>query len=499
MRKGRWIRSVLISTVVALAAFAVVISLHYAPVLGLDLQGGASVVYKPAHKVSTATLNETISIIQNRVNALGVGEPSIGQQGSDIVVDLPGVKDPKTALSYIGQTAILQFRPVLCQAPLYTKPPASLHLKKAQLTPTCPTSTTNTASTLQYVPTTNPLKATAASTALLPEYKGNSSTVIGRYVVGPTLLTGNAIKSVFAAPLSQSASNQWAINFTLTAKGAPVFNQIAKTYYHQLLAVVLDGTVQSAPQINATNFNGQGQITGNYTQASATDLATILHYGALPVQLVQQTVQTISPTLGAASLRAGLIAGIAGLIVVMLYTILYYRLLGLVVVGGLVTTFAALWAIIAYLGHSAQLTLNLSGVTGIIVSIGVIVDSYIVFFERLKDEARNGRSLRASVDTGFTKAFRTIIAADLVSFIGAALLYYFSIGDVRGFAFFLGLSTILDVASAWFFTRPLVLWIGNSISPRHYRWLGVPVVQVTQKPAAGSGVIKPSRVAAKGV
>jgi preprotein translocase subunit SecD len=499
MRKGRWIQSVLISTVVAIAAFVAVISVHYHPVLGLDLQGGASVVYKPARKVSAATLDETISIIENRVNALGVGEPSIGQQGTDIVVDLPGIKDPKRALSFIGQTAILQFRPVLCTAPLYTKPPASLHLKKSQLTPTCPTSATDTASTLQYVPTTSPLKANSAQTALLPEYSGNSKTVVARYVVGPTLLTGNAIKSVYAAPESQTVSNKWAINFTLTAKGAPVFNQIAKTYYHQLLAVVLDGTVQSAPEINSTNFNGQGQITGNYTQATATDLATILHYGALPVQLVQQTVQTISPTLGAASLRAGLIAGIAGLILVMLYTIFYYRLLGLVVVGGLATTFAALWAIIALLGHTAQLTLNLAGVTGIIVSIGVIVDSYIVFFERLKDEARNGRSLRASVDTGFTKAFRTIIAADLVSFIGAALLYYFSIGDVRGFAFFLGLSTILDVASAWFFTRPLVLWIGNSISPKHYRWLGVPLVQVTQKPLAGTGVIRPSRVATKGV
>ncbi|MEX6430705.1 MULTISPECIES: protein translocase subunit SecD [Ferrimicrobium] len=500
MRKGRWIRSVLISTVVAVAAFVAVISAHYHPVLGLDLQGGASVVYKPARKVSASTLNETISIIENRVNALGVGQPSIGQQGSDIVVDLPGVKDPKTALSYIGQTAILQFRPVLCQAPLYTKPPASLHLKKSQLTPTCPNPSAKTASLLQYVPSTSPLKATSASTALLPEYQGNSKKVIARYVVGPTLLTGNAIKSVFAAPQPQSASNQWAINFTLTAKGAPIFNQIAKTYYHQLLAVVLDGTVQSAPQINSTNFNGQGQITGNYTRASATDLATILHYGALPVQLVQQTVQTISPTLGAASLRAGLVAGIAGLILVMLYTILYYRLLGLVVVGGLATTFGALWAIIALLGHTEQLTLDLSGVTGIIVSIGVIVDSYIVFFERLKDEARHGKSLRASVDTGFSKAFRTIIAADLVSFIGAALLYYFSIGDVRGFAFFLGLSTILDVASAWFFTRPLVLWIGNTIDPKHYRWLGVPVVQVTQKPIAGTGVIKPSRrVVTKGV
>jgi len=495
MRKGKWIRSVLVSTVIAIAAFVAVLVAGYHPVLGLDLQGGASVVYKPSRPVSQSILAQTISIIENRVNALGVAEPSIGQQGNDIVVDLPGVKDPRKALSIIGETAILQFRPVECVVPPYSPPPKKLHLTKAELTPSCPSSPTASTAAEAFVPTTPPTQAAHVPVALVPQYSGHK--VVERYVVGPALLTGNAIKTAYSSPDTQGAAGKWVVNFVLTSKGSPQFNAIARTYYHREVAVVLDGVVQAAPVINSTNFNGQGQITGDYTKSQAHDLAVVLRYGALPVQLVQQTVRTISPTLGAASLRAGLIAGIGGLVLVLLYTIVYYRLLGLVVVGGLATTFAALWAIIATLGHTVSLTLNLAGVTGIIVSIGVIVDSYIVFFERLKDEARNGKSLRASVDAGFGKAFRTIVAADLVSFIGAALLYYFSIGDVRGFAFFLGLSTLLDVASAWFFTRPLVLLIGNVISPKHYRWLGVPVVQVRERAPAGTGIIRPSRVAAR--
>lgn len=495
MRKGKWIRSVLASTVIAVAAFVAVLIVGYHPVLGLDLQGGASVVYKPTRAVSQSVLDQTISIIENRVNGLGVAQPSIGQQGKDIVVDLPGVKDPRRALSIIGETAILQFRPVECAIPLYTPPPKKLHLTKAQLTPSCPTSPTGSVAAEAFVPTTPPTEAAHVPVAVVPQYSGH--TVVARYIVGPALLSGSAIKNAYASPDTTAAGGKWLVNFVLTSKAAPEFNSIARTYYHRDLAVVLDGVVQAAPRIDATNFNGQGQISGNYTQSQASDLAVVLRYGALPVQLAQQTVQTISPTLGAASLRAGLIAGIGGLVLVLIYTIVYYRLLGLVVVGGLATTFAALWAIIATLGHTVSLTLNLAGVTGIIVSIGVIVDSYIVFFERLKDEARNGKSLRASVDAGFSKAFRTIVAADLVSFIGAALLYYFSIGDVRGFAFFLGLSTLLDVVSAWFFTRPLVLLIGNVLSPRRYRLLGVPVVQVKDRDVAGTGIIRPGRVAAR--
>jgi preprotein translocase subunit SecD len=188
---------------------------------------------------------------------------------------------------------------------------------------------------------------------------------------------------------------------------------------------------------------------------------------------VRQTVDSVSPTLGAASLRAGVAAGLAGLILVMLYMIVYYRALGIVVILGLGTTAALLWAIVSFLGHSSGLALDLSGVVGLIVSVGVTVDSYIVYFERLKDEVRAGKTIRSSVDKGFARAFRTIVAADAVSFLGALILYLLSIGAVRGFAFFLGLSTLLDVVTAYVFTRPLVILLGRNRVVTEARFLGV--------------------------
>ncbi len=453
--------------IISIGAFLSVLALNYSPILGLDLQGGLSVVFAPAHKVDQATLNETISIIRNRVDGLGVAEPNISEQGRNIVVELPGVKNPKQALSIIGQTAQLRFRPVLCSAPPYSKAPASLHIPASALTPTCPTSSTNS-NLLAYVPTSSSSQDVASATVILPQIVNN--VVQTRYVLGPTVLDGSSIKTAYAG---LSSSGSWLVNFSLTKTGSPKFDAIATKYYKQYLAIALDGNVISAPQINATSFGGQGQISGQFTQSQAESLALVLRYGALPVQLVQQTVQTVSPTLGKASLKAGVLAGLVGLAAVMLYTIFYYRILGVVVVFGLGTTAALLWGIISYMGHRNGLTLDLSGVTGLIVSIGVTVDSYVVFFERLKDEVRAGKTIRSSVDVGFKKAFRTIVAADLVSFIGALLLYLLSIGPVRGFAFFLGLSTLLDVATSWTFTRPLVIIMGRSATLTKFGWLGI--------------------------
>ncbi|CAG4932007.1 MULTISPECIES: protein translocase subunit SecD [Acidithrix] len=466
MKRSGWFM-VIATFVISIGAFVAVLALNYAPVLGLDLQGGLSVVYAPAHTVSQATLNETISIIRNRVDGLGVAEPNITSQGHDIVVQLPGVKDPAAALKIIGQTALLRFRPVLCSAAPYTKPPASLHLTASELTPTCPTSATNS-NILAYVPTTSTAADLPTSNVILPQIVNGA--VVGRYVMGPSVLTGSALKSAYAG---LDSTGNWLVNFTLTKTGSPAFDALAKKYYGQYVAIVLDGNVISAPKINSTSFGGQGQISGQFTQSQADNLALVLRYGALPVQLVQQTVQTVSPTLGQSSLKAGVFAGIVGLIVVMAYTIFYYRALGIVVVLGLGTTAALLWGIISYMGHTSGLTLDLSGVTGLIVSIGVTVDSYIVFFERLKDEVRSGKTVRSSVDRGFKKAFRTIVAADLVSFIGALLLYLLSIGPVRGFAFFLGLSTVLDVVTSWTFTRPLVMILGRSEVVTKAKWLGM--------------------------
>jgi preprotein translocase subunit SecD len=187
-----------------------------------------------------------------------------------------------------------------------------------------------------------------------------------------------------------------------------------------------------------------------------------MNFGALPVRLEALTTETVSPTLGHSALVAGLAAGLVGLALVLLYTILYYRMLGFVILLGLGATAALLWAIISALAHtSVAPSFDLAGVTGLIVSIGITVDSYIVYFERLKDEARAGRSIRTSVDRGFRSAWRTVLAADFVSLLAAVLLYLIAVGDVRGFAFFLGLSTLLDVFMTWYFTRPLVILLGR--------------------------------------
>jgi preprotein translocase subunit SecD len=265
----------------------------------------------------------------------------------------------------------------------------------------------------------------------------------------------------------QDQTGAWVVNYTLTSTGSPLWDKVASQNFHQLLAIELDGVVQSAPIIQPTqttfsSFLGTGQISGSFTEASAKNLALAMNFGALPVRLQALNTVTVSPTLGHSALIAGLGAGLAGLALVLLYTILYYRALGLVIVFGLAVTAALLWAIISSLGHTAFApSFDLAGITGIIVSIGITVDSYVVYFERLKDEARAGRSVRSSVDRGFRSAWRTVLAADTVSLLAAVLLYIIAVGDVRGFAFFLGLSTIMDVVITWYFTRPLVILLGR--------------------------------------
>ncbi|PZS18407.1 MAG: protein translocase subunit SecD [Acidimicrobiales bacterium] len=445
--------------VVCFGALAATMSLGYAPQLGLDLQGGASVVYKPAHPVPMDTLDQAIAIIRNRVDGLGVANPNIGRQGDNIVVQLPGVKNAQRALQIVGQTAQLEFRQVLCPAPAYS-PPSPATPPPAPMAPSC-------SANLAQVPTTSRSLDKPSATVVLPVSSASGG---GREVLGPALASGTIIKTANAA-LNQNGT--WQINFGLTSPGSATFDSIAKVTYQKQLGIVLDGLVESAPTINSQSFNGSGQITGTFTEAQAKNLALELRYGALPVQLQQQTVQTISPTLGKSSLQAGLIAGLVGLALVLAYTVVYYRAFGVVVLLGLVTTAALLWAIVSLLGVSQGLTLDLSGVTGLIVSVGITVDSYVVYFERLKDEVRAGRSVRTSVDKGFSRAFRTILAADLVSLIGAALLYLLSVAQVKGFAFYLGLSTLLDVASAYLFTRPLVILLGQSRLFTETRWLGV--------------------------
>jgi preprotein translocase subunit SecD len=222
------------------------------------------------------------------------------------------------------------------------------------------------------------------------------------------------------------------------------------------VAIVLDGLVQSAPRINEAITAGNAEITGNFTQTDATDLANVLKYGALPLAFDRGEVQQISPTLGADQLRAGLIAGFLGLGLVILYSLLYYRGLGVVSVGSLLIAGSITYLLFLLFGKWLGFTLTLAGIAGAIVAIGITADSFIVYFERIRDEVREGRSLRSAVETGWIRARRTIIVADFVSIIASALLYIFAVGGVRGFAFTLGLTTLIDLFVVFVFTKPIV-------------------------------------------
>ncbi|MGH9242885.1 MAG: protein translocase subunit SecD [Acidimicrobiales bacterium] len=299
-------------------------------------------------------------------------------------------------------------------------------------------------------------------------------------------LTGRVIDGAQAA----IPNNEWVVQLEFDAAGLDLFNQVAEACFNsgetcpsRQVAITLDGRVESAPQIQPQEavfspFTRDGVVisggTGSpFGEEEAKDLALILRFGALPVELDPQTVQTVSATLGRDSLEAGLVAGLGGIALVVLYMLLYYRALGMVVVLGMGVWWALLYSIICFLGSSYSLALTLAGVIGIIVSIGVTVDSYVVYFERLKDEVRAGKTVRSSVDRAFRRAFRTTLAANISAFIGSFLLFVLTVGSVRGFAFFLGLSTVLDVIVAWFFARPLVAILARSRFFTEARWVGV--------------------------
>ncbi|MFN6121509.1 MAG: preprotein translocase subunit SecD [Actinomycetes bacterium] len=228
-------------------------------------------------------------------------------------------------------------------------------------------------------------------------------------------------------------------------------------------------------------------MTGSFDEDSARDLARVLKSGSLPVRMETQSVQNVSPTLGEDSLDAAIIAGVIGVALVLLLLVLYYRTLGLVVVGGLAVSFSILYAVISLLSRTQGLALSLAGVAGVIVSVGVTVDSYVVYFERLKDEVRAGRTLRNSAQRGFTGAWRTILIADIVSLIGAFTLWWLTVGSVRNFAFFLGLSTLVDLIVSYFFTRPVVLLLARTDWMARRGVMGIrPVAAGTAATPAGS-------------
>jgi preprotein translocase subunit SecD len=465
------------SLVLVIGAFLYTLQSAHEPVLGLDLQGGTSVVLSPVGKFRPDTLDVAIDVIRNRVDTFGTLEPEITRQGSDIVIDLPGVKDREKAIALVGKTAELRFRPVITELPseaaqakaatttttttpgaTTTTPPAQpSEAEAAAAVAKCDDATV---ATLKEIPTTSRAGDQRDACVVLPNKPGGKNAP--RYYLGKAALTGKG--TVDTAKAEFVPSQGWTVKMDLTDSGSSKWDDLARQQFHKQVAIVLDGLVQSAPQIQPqdqvfTSFGGTAVISGNFTQDEADNLAKLIKFGALPVTLKQVNVENVSPTLGNDQLHAGILAGIIGLGLVAIYMLVFYRLLGLVVIAGIVLSGMALYSLIAWILPDVldiTIVLSLAGVTGIIVSVGITVDSYIVYYERMKDEVRAGATVRSCVDRSFTRSFRTILAADLVSLIGAVVLYVLAIGSVRGFALFLAISTILDLFVAYFFMHPLV-------------------------------------------
>jgi len=332
-------------------------------------------------------------------------------------------------------------------------------------TDVAPTSTTfdvSTAPALEDV-LTDPEAEDPAAIVALPSL--DDLTV---FVLGPTGETGEIISTA-----SANFQSQWLVNVSFTDEGTDAWDVMAGENFGRQLGIALDGVVYSAPTINAREFGGDAVITGAFTEEEAKDLALVLRFGALPIELEPQTVQAISATLGADALNAGLVAGLVGMVLVAIYMILFYRLLGVVAVLSLMVSGGMLWFIIAWLGETQGLAVTLAGATGIVLSIGVAVDSNIVYYERIKEEVRRGRAVRSAADASFPAAFSTIVKADTASIIGAAVLFTLTVGAVKGFAFYLGLATVLDLVVSYLFMRPLVVFLTRRFAADNPERLGV--------------------------
>lgn len=484
----------------------------HVPRLGLDLQGGTQVILVPqttdtSKQLTQDQLDQSVEIIRQRVNGFGVAEADVAVQGSGenaaIVVSVPGVNQQDIA-EQLKQTALLDFRPVsavtnpepidLSQS---QQPTQGKKQKQKQDQATAGQGSGQAVVGAEPSPSASP---SPAADEPQPPIEGDSaqaleSAIIGldctsqaarqggkpdnpekwivtcdrdgtaKYLLEPAFIKGTEITNA-SAELDQQGGG-WVVALEFNGEGtdklAEASNRLVKLESPKnQFAIVLDGLVVSAPYFQEPINDGRAQISGTFTADEAKNLAQVLKFGALPLTLDIASVETVSPTLGSDQLVAGLIAGALGLFLVGVYLIAYYRLLGLVAATSLVVAAAITYMVFVILGRQLGLALTLAGVAGAIVAIGITADSFVVYFERIRDEVRDGRSLRAACDAGWTRARNTILAADFVSILAAVILYFLSVGNVRGFAFVLGLTTVIDVMVAFLFTHPVVSILGRT-------------------------------------
>jgi preprotein translocase subunit SecD len=282
-----------------------------------------------------------------------------------------------------------------------------------------------------------------------------------KYLLSPAIIEGTQLDDAsFGIPQNDV---QYVVNLDFNGDATDVFADVTRAINgtQEQFAIVLDGVVLSAPVVNSPITDGNAQISGNFTAKTAESLANSLKYGALPLQFDVPVVSEEGPTLAADQLSAGLWAGAVGMLLVIVYCLFYYRGLGIVVVASLGVAAAVTYAAVLFLSENAGFTLTLPGIAGLIVAVGITADSFIVFFERIRDEMRDGRSLRVAVEAGWARAKMTCLAADAVSLLAAVVLFIFAIGVVKGFAFALGISTVIDLIVFFLFTKPMVTWLAR--------------------------------------
>ncbi|MGW0185225.1 protein translocase subunit SecD [Streptomyces sp. NPDC003362] len=568
-KPGRSLALILIA-IVALTG-GMFVSGHTTPRLGIDLAGGTSITLRAVPEdgneaaINKTNMDTAVSIMERRVNGLGVSESEVQTQGNrNIIVNIPRGTNSEQARDQVGTTAKLYFRPVLAAEPTGAaaaspspsasssasgKPadddkasPSASASAGASESATAPSASATT----QGRAVTDALKASpspsgSASGSPSADASPSASAATGKdgdaqakyaaldcstekarneagdgfkpedttvgcgeingvwykYLLGPAAVDGTEVKKAQAVYDTQSGAG-WKVQMDFTDSGRKKFADITGKLAQNAdpqnqFGIVLDGEVVSSPFVSQAITGGNAEISGNFQQQEAQGLANMLSYGALPLTFKEDSVTTVTAALGGEQLQAGLIAGAIGLALVVLYLVVYYRGLSLIAIASLLVSAALTYVIMALLGPAIGFALNLPAVCGAIVAIGITADSFIVYFERVRDEIREGRSLRPAVERAWPRARRTILVSDFVSFLAAAVLFLVTIGKVQGFAFTLGLTTVLDVVVVFLFTKPLLTLLARrKFFASGHPWSGLdpkrlgarPPLRRTRRPAA---------------
>jgi preprotein translocase subunit SecD len=450
----------------------------WTPELALDLQGGTQIVLEAQTEDGAAPseeqMNQAVTIIRQRVDASGVGEADVTTQaGNQIVVQIPGQADEETR-NRIEASAQLQLRAVL-----YTGSPVTSFVgEDGKETPfptpdptleATPTAEPTDGSDMAWItpklqaeflaydcanPSNEPAEAPADQPLITCDPDGTA-----KYILGPVELDGSSIDDATFG--LQQQNGLWAVNLRFDEEGTRIFGEISQRLYGaeaplNQFAFVLDGYVLSAPSMNAVILGGDPSITGSFTQETSKILADQLKYGALPLSFTVESSNSISATLGSQQLQIGLIAGLIGLALVALYSLIVYRALGFVIIASLAVMAVLTYLALCILAWRMGFRLSLAGVAGLIVTIGFTADSFIVYFERIRDELRDGKSITSAVEDGWDRAKRTIYISKSINILAAVVLYILADATVKGFAFTLGLTTAIDVLIFILFTHPVM-------------------------------------------